>query len=156
MAADRRLVRAGFFLLLLGLATGLVIPHFTNPRMGLAAHVTGVLNALLLVSAGLVWPMLALSTTLEALARRLFLFATFTNWGGSILAATWGTSRMTPLTGAGYSAAPWKEVTVQAVQISVSLAVLTAAILVVVGLRPSRRKVARSSSTSCRGRDSAS
>jgi hydroxylaminobenzene mutase len=137
MSADRKLVRAGFFLLLLGLATGLVIPQFTNPRMGLAAHVTGVLNALLLVSAGLVWPMLVLSTTLETLTRRLFLFATFTNWVGSTLAATWGTSRMTPLTGAGYSAEPWKEMIVLALQVSVSLAVLTAAILVVVGLRPS-------------------
>jgi hydroxylaminobenzene mutase len=64
----------------LALATGFVIPDFTNPKMALAAHVTGVLNALLLVAVGFVQHLLALSPRLEAAARYLFPAATYANW----------------------------------------------------------------------------
>ena len=59
--ADRLLIRAGIVLFTLALLTGLVVPAFLNHRMAVAAHVTGVLNALLLVALGLVWGLLALS-----------------------------------------------------------------------------------------------
>ena len=140
MKADRSLIRAGFVLLCFALATGFVIPSFTNPKMALAAHVTGVLNALLLVTVGFVWHLLVLSPRLERLTRYLFLGATYANWGGSCLAAAWGTSRMTPLSSAGHSAVAWKETVVQLVQVSVALSVLTGAILVVYALRPSASK----------------
>ena len=45
-ATSRLLVRAGFVLFVLALLTGLVIPLYLNPRMALAAHLTGVLNGL--------------------------------------------------------------------------------------------------------------
>ena len=136
MQPDRMLVRAGFVLVCLALVTGFAIPEFTNPRMGLAAHVTGVLNALLLIAVGLSWNLLLLSPGLQSLTRGLFLFATFTNWAGSCLAAAWGTSRLTPLTSAGHSAQGWQETLVQSLQISVALSALTASILVVYALRP--------------------
>lgn len=140
MGADRKLIRAGFILLCCALVTGFAIPAFLNPKMALAAHVTGVLNALLLVAAGLCWPLLALSQRLETMTRGLLLFATFTNWAGSCLAAAWGTSRLTPLSSIGHSAAAWKESIVQLLQVSVALAVLTAAVIVVYALRPAAQR----------------
>jgi hypothetical protein len=43
-ANDRRLMWHGMFLFLLGLITGLVEQRFTNIRMGLSAHLEGVMN----------------------------------------------------------------------------------------------------------------
>ena len=45
-ANDRRLMWHGMFLFLLGLITGLVEQHFTNIRMGLYAHLEGVMNGI--------------------------------------------------------------------------------------------------------------
>jgi hypothetical protein len=50
-------------------------------------------------------------------------------------AAAWGTSRRTPLAGAGYGAAPWKEAVVQGLQVSLALAMLAGSVLVVYALR---------------------
>ena len=106
--AEPLLVRAGFVLFTLSLLTGLAVPAFLNHRMAVAAHVTGVLNALVLVVLGLSWGLLAVGPVQAKLTRTAFLCSTFANWGTSCLAAAWGTSRLTPLSGAGYSAAPWK------------------------------------------------
>jgi (hydroxyamino)benzene mutase len=42
----------GRFLFLLGLFTGFAEPHFLNMRMGLAAHLEGVLNGIFLLASG--------------------------------------------------------------------------------------------------------
>ena len=65
------------------------------------------------------------------------LFAAYMNWVTSCLAGAWGTSRLTPLSSAGFAADPWKETLVQAGQVSLALAVLLALGLVVYGLRGS-------------------
>jgi len=134
-AAQRTLIRAGFVLFSLALVTGLAIPAFHNPKMALAAHVTGVLNALVLIALGLTWGPLAATPSRKAVIRGMFLYATFVNWGGSCLAAAWGTTRLTPLTAAGFGAAPWQEAVVAVFQISIALTILPGAALVVVALR---------------------
>lgn len=134
-AANRCLMRWGFFLLLCALLTGLAVPSFTNPRMALSAHLEGVMNGLLLVVVGLVWGHMELSRRLSKTVFWLFIYAAFTNWGVTSLAAALGTSRLTPLAGAGYSGSPMQENLVQAVQVSLALAVITAVALVVYSLR---------------------
>jgi len=52
---QRRLMWHGMFLFLLGLATGFAESSFTNVRMGLAAHLEGVLNGIFLVALGSAW-----------------------------------------------------------------------------------------------------
>src|SRR5512143_58307 len=132
------LVRAGFVLFTLALLTGFAMPSFLNQKMALAAHVTGVLNALILMALGLAWGLLAFSPLQARLTRGAFLYATYANWGSSCLAAAWGTNRLTPLSGAGYSAAAWKEGVVQVLQVSLALAILAGAVSVVYGLRSPR------------------
>ena len=138
---ERLLIRAGFALFTLAFLTGLAVPAFLNPRMAVAAHLTGVVNALLLIALGLAWGLLAMSPVQARLTRSVFLFATYANWGTSCLAAVWGTSRLTPLSGAGYSAAPWKESVVQVLQVSLALAILAGAVSVVYALRSPRASV---------------
>jgi hypothetical protein len=48
----RRLMWHGMFLFLLGLVTGLVEQRFANVRMGLSAHLEGVMNGILLLALG--------------------------------------------------------------------------------------------------------
>jgi hydroxylaminobenzene mutase len=133
--ADRSLVRAGFVLFTLALLTGFAVPAFLNQRMALAAHLSGIMNALILMALGLAWGLLTVSPSQARLTRGLFLFGTFANWATGCLAAAWGTSHLTPLSGAGYAAVPWKETVVQALQVSVTLAILAGAVLVVYALR---------------------
>jgi hydroxylaminobenzene mutase len=45
----RRLMWHGMLLFLLGLITGLLEQRFTNVRMGLSAHLEGVMNGILLL-----------------------------------------------------------------------------------------------------------
>lgn len=136
--ANRGLIRSGFVLLLLALLTGLAMPAFTNPRMGLAAHLEGVMNGMLLIVAGLAWGHLELTSRASKITHWLFLYAAFANWGVTSLAAALGTSRLTPIASAGYSAPPLQETIVQAIQVSLALAVIAAVILVIYSLRAGR------------------
>jgi len=132
---DRTLTRAGFGLIFIALVTGLAIPAFLNARMALAAHLTGIMNGLLLVALSLTWRRLALSPGQSRLARTAALCSAYVNWATACLAAAWGTSRLTPLSGAGHAAAAWQESIVQVLQVSLGLAMLLALGLVVYGLR---------------------
>ena len=133
--ADTFLVRAGFVLFTLALVTGFAVPAFLNQKMALAAHLSGIMNALILMALGLAWGLLTLAPWQAKLTRGLFLFGAYANWATGCLAAAWGTNHLTPLSGAGYGAIPWKEAVVQALQVSVTLAILAGAILVVYALR---------------------
>ena len=133
---ERSLIRAGFLLFTLALLTGFAIPAFLNQRMALAAHMTGVLNALVLMALGLTWGLLTVGPLQARLTRAAFLYATYANWGASCLAAAWGTNRLTPLSGVGYGAAPWQESVVQALQVSLAIAIVAGAVSVVYALRP--------------------
>jgi hydroxylaminobenzene mutase len=54
--ARRRLIWHGIFLFFLGLLTGFLVNRaFTNPRMGLSAHLEGVMNGTFLAVLGAVW-----------------------------------------------------------------------------------------------------
>jgi hydroxylaminobenzene mutase len=90
-----------------------------------------------LIALGLAWGLVALGPVPARLTMGVFLYGTYVNWGTTCLAAAWGTSRLTPLSGAGYSAAPWKELVVQVLLLSLVLAMITGAVLVVYGFRPS-------------------
>ena len=133
--ADRFLVRAGFLLFTLALLTGFAIPAFFNPRMAVAAHLGAVLNGLVLIAIGLTWGLLSVSPLQGKLTRGAFLYGAYVSWVAGCLAAAWGTNRMTPLAGAGYGAAPWQELVVQALQMSLAVAIVAGSVSVVYALR---------------------
>src|SRR5262245_30246532 len=97
----RRLIWYGMFLFLLGLFTGFAEQNFANPRMGLAAHLEGVMNGTCLVALGAVWTAVSLSPRLTGAAYWTALYGTYANWAVTLLAAIFGTAAMSPITAAG-------------------------------------------------------
>ncbi len=136
--AKRRLMWHGMFLFLLGLLTGLIEPHFINPRMGLAAHLEGILNGIFLIALGAIWVEVNLGHGLKTAAYWLVLYGTYANWAVTTSAAIFGTGALSPITAPGRSALPWQESLVTVGFISVGLTIITATVLVLYGLRRDR------------------
>jgi hydroxylaminobenzene mutase len=131
----RNLLWHGMLLFFLGLCTGLLEQQFSNPRMGLAAHLEGVMNGILLLVIGAIWADVQLSLRTTAIAYWASLYGAYANWAVTLLAALFATSAMSPVTGAGHAAAPWQELLVTLGFVSVGVAILVAALLMLWGLR---------------------
>ena len=133
----RRLMWHGMFLFLLGLLTGFVEQRFTNVRMGLAAHLEGVMNGTFLIALGAIWNEVRLRRPAGAAAYAMVLYGTYGNWLTTTLAAIFGTASSTPIAAAGYTGKHWQETLVATGFLSVSISIVAAAILVLWGLRAS-------------------
>ena len=131
----RRLLWHGMFLFMIGLLTGLIEQKFNNPRMGLAAHLEGVMNGIFLVALGAIWTEVRLSPRLKTVAYWSALYGTYVNWAVTTLAAILGTAAMSPVTAAGHSAQPWQESFVTLGFMSVGIAIIASSILILWGLR---------------------
>jgi hydroxylaminobenzene mutase len=137
-----RLCRHGALLFVLGLATGVLVPALTNSRMGLSAHLTGVQNGMVLLIFGLVWHRLSLPGRTLHVAELSSIFSMYAIWGALLLAAVFGTSRVTPIAGAGFEGAVWQEALVAVLLYAGSAAIFLGAGLVFWGLRPARETAA--------------
>jgi len=137
--SKRRLLWHGMFLFLLGLLTGLVERKFSNTRMGLAAHLEGVMNGIFLVALGAAWNEVRLSRRWKATAYWCALYGTYANWAFTTLAAIFGTAALSPITGAGHSGQPWQETLVTVGFMSVGIVIIAASLLVLWGLRRKAR-----------------
>ncbi len=133
---NRRLKFLGMLLFLLGLITGLALMSFTNPRMGLAAHLEGVMNGLFLIAAGFLWKELKLSPGLLKAAFWLLLYGTFANWSFTLLSALLGTSKINPIAGAGHAGTATQEAFLTAGFTSVGVSMFIAVSILLYGLRP--------------------
>lgn len=131
---SRKLKMLGMVLFLLGLLSGFAIMGLKNPRMGLAAHLEGVMNGTFLVLTGIIWNDLLLSEKAQKIALFTLLYGTFANWFFTLLSAICGTSKMTPLSGAGFSGSGMQENIVSAGLISIGLTMVISLILLVYGL----------------------
>jgi (hydroxyamino)benzene mutase len=125
----------GMFLFLLGLITGFAETRFANMRMGLAAHLEGVMNGIFLVALGAVWTEVRLSSPAKAIAYWTALYGTYANWLVTTLAAAFGTAALSPITGAGHTGQPWQEGLVTFGFLSVGLVIVISSALVLWGLR---------------------
>ena len=76
----RRLMWHGMLLFLLGLITGLLEQRFINVRMGLAAHLEGVMNGILLLALGAAWNEVRLPHPVKVTAYCTALYGTYVNW----------------------------------------------------------------------------
>jgi hydroxylaminobenzene mutase len=133
--ANRHLMWYGMFLFLLGLVAGLVEQRFTNVRMGLAAHLVGVMNGIFLVALGAIWAEVRLLPLPKAMAYWTALYGTYANWLVTTLVAVFGTAASSPISAAGHSGQPWQESLVTAGFLSVSVAIIVSTVLVLWGLR---------------------
>ncbi len=133
--AHRRLMWHGMFLFLLGLFTGFAEPHFVNMRMGLAAHLEGVLNGIFLLALGATWSEVRLSPGAKAAAFWTALYGSYVNWLVTTLAAAFGTGALSPITASGRTALAWQEQGVTIGFVSVAIAIILCSLLVLWGLR---------------------
>jgi hydroxylaminobenzene mutase len=100
--SNRQLMRYGILLFLLGLLTGLIEQRFTNMRMGLSAHLEGVMNGTFLVALGAIWTEVRLPPTAKAAAYWTALRGTYLNWLTTTFAAVFGTAAANPIASAGH------------------------------------------------------
>ena len=141
---SQRLLWHGMLLFVLGLITGLVSEQLTNPRMGLAAHLEGLMNGTFLLAVGAVWHRCQLSPRAAALAFSTVLYGAYENWITTTLAAVFGTSAMTPLASGSHRAVDWQELLITVGFITVAIAMLVSSILLLIGFR---RAVSNTEST---------
>jgi hydroxylaminobenzene mutase len=131
----RRLMWHGMFLFLLGLLTGFLETKFVNPRMGLAAHLEGVMNGIFLLALGAAWSEVRLSPRLRLAAYWTALYGAYVNWAAVVLAAILGTAALSPITSAGHSGLPWQETLVTISLMSVGIVIIVSTVVVLWGLR---------------------
>lgn len=141
-ARGRRLLWHGMLVFLLGLFTGLVSNALANPRMGLAAHLEGLMNGIFLLALGSAWERMRLSPRAAGAAFALALYGAYANWATTALAAALGTSALTPIAAGAHRGEPWQEALVTAGFVSVAVAMVAAAALLLAGLG---RRAARAS-----------
>jgi (hydroxyamino)benzene mutase len=132
---DRRLMWYGMFLFLLGLLTGFAEHLFTNVRMGLSAHLEGVLNGIFLVALGAIWDQVRLPHAVKVTAFWTALYGTYVNWLVTSIAASFGTAANSPITSAGHHGKPWQETFVATGFLTVAIAIVATSVLVLWGLR---------------------
>ena len=133
MEIRRRLVRHGLLLFLLGLITGFVVPFMSNPRAGLAGHLEGVMNGMFLVIVGLAWSELSLPNRTGRAVSWLLLFGTYANWAATTASGILGTSKGTPIAGAGFHSGALAEQGVYGLLVLVGLSMSVSCIGLVVG-----------------------
>jgi len=123
------------FLFLIGLLTGFAETHFANIRMGLAAHLEGVMNGTFLIALAAGWNHVRLSPSTKAIAYWSALYGTYGNWLVTTFAAAFGTAALSPITGTAHGGQPWQEHVVAIGFPTTGIAIIGASILVLWGLR---------------------
>jgi hydroxylaminobenzene mutase len=125
---------SGTALFLLSLLSGFAIPFWANPRMGVSAHIAGLESGMALCGLGLMWQRVALPTSVERTAQIIAVAGLYAIFISLSLSALWGTSRATPIAGAGHQANPIRETAVTLLLMSGSVASIVAVALVLWGL----------------------
>ena len=129
----RQFVFYGLLLFLLGLIIGLIVPFFKNPRMGLSAHLEGVMNGMFLMILGIIWERIQLSTKLLNTTYWLALYGTFANLVAIILAAATGEGKMLPIAG-GKEGTGITEMLITGLLVTLALSMIAVCVLVLTGL----------------------
>lgn len=133
----RRLFWHGSLLFTLGLVTGLLEQELRNPRMGLAAHLEGLMNGTFLIAVGAAWQEVRLSRRMASVAFGAALYGAYANWATTMLAAVFGTAAMTPLASGAFKGQGWQEMLVAFGFVSVALAMLVSSGLLMWSFRKS-------------------
>jgi (hydroxyamino)benzene mutase len=135
-----RLLQVGGLLFLLGLLVGFAVPRMTVPRLGLSTHLLGITQGTLLLVVGLVWPRLSLSQSASRVGHGLAIYGCLAPWTANLLGAVWGAGNsMLPLAAGAARGSPFQEGTIRVLLVSGALCLVSTAILVLWGLRTSRR-----------------
>ena len=126
----RRLIWHGVLLLLLGLLSGAIVQTLAVPRLGLSAHILGVVGGLASIVLGLLWPQLRLGARASSVACWLAVYSFYAGWLMPLLGGVWGAGAgMLPIAAGGARGAAWQEGV-----IAIGLGTAAVAIVVVCGM----------------------
>ena len=84
------LLQLGILLFLFALIVGLAVPAFAVPRLGLSAHLLGIMQGMFLMITGLLWAKLRLTRSMSRLGFYLVIYGCFAAWTANVLAGVWG------------------------------------------------------------------
>ena len=138
-----KLIFYGLLLFLIGLIIGMIVPVFANPRLGVSSHIEGVLNGIFLIVIGLVWHKVELSLKWLNITFYLAIYGTFVNCFGILIAAIFNAGKMLGIASNGQEGAPLVEGIVSFCLISLSIAMLLANIILLVGMKRNLKQVHR-------------
>jgi hydroxylaminobenzene mutase len=130
----QQLLISGTVLFLISLLSGFAMPFLANPRMGVSAHVAGLESGMALWALGLMWHRVTLSAGTGRTAQIVAVAGLYAIFISLFLAALWGTSRATPIAGAGHQGSSSRETVVTVLLTGGSLASVVAVTLVLWGL----------------------
>src|SRR5919109_1617261 len=136
----QRLLQLGMALFLYSSLDGFAIPVFASPRIGLSVHTLSALQAVMLLTFGLLWPRLRLSPRAVKVAFGCLLYSTLAILAAYTLAAIWGVGNETiTLMGElphGLShGSPFQETFIKVLAYSSAPTGITAFVLILWGLR---------------------
>jgi len=123
----------GVLLFLFGLLIGLSIPLMANPRMGLSAHLEGIMNGIFLIVLGIIWNKIAVSSKWLNYTYWLILYGSFANFIAVSIGAITGAGKMMPIAG-GKDGAPMIEGLISFLLISLTLAMVVVCVVVLIGI----------------------
>ena len=129
----------GIVLFLLGLVLGLFIPLMKNPKMGLSAHLEGILNGMFMVILGLIWSKLIIQDKWLKTTFWLTIYGSFANFIAVAIAAITGAGKMMPIAG-GKEGASIIEGLISFLLVSLTLAMVLVCSIVLIGLYKNIKK----------------
>ena len=133
---SHRLLQAGIGLFLFSVLIGLVIPHFTVPRLALGAHLIGILQGIFLAALGLLWPKLRLSAAMSRSAFWLLIYECIAAVSANLLAGAWGAGNsILTLAADGARGSAIQEAVIKIGLRSAGVALIVALVLILWGLR---------------------
>ena len=131
-----RLLQLGVLIFLIALLVGLAVPKFAVPRLGLSAHLIGIMQGLFLMVAGLLWPRLQLTRAMARAAFWLAVYGCFEAWTANVLAGVWGAGNSMLTIAAGAARGSTLQEGIIAVVLRTSaISLIAAVILIFWGLR---------------------
>jgi len=132
----QRLLQLGVLLFLFALIVGLLVPKFAVPRLGLSAHLLGLMQGIFLTVAGLLWPRLKLTPALFRVGFWLAIYGCFAAWTANLLAAVWGAGNtMLPIAAGQARGSVLQEAIIAVALRTAAASLITALILILWGLR---------------------
>jgi (hydroxyamino)benzene mutase len=133
-----RLLQFGILLFLLALLIGLAVPFFTVPRVGLSAHLLGIMQGMFLIITGLLWTKLRLTVSMSRMVFCLLVYGCFAAWMANVLAGVWGAgSAMLPLAAGQVRGTMLQEAIIKVVLRTAAVSLIAAVTFIAWGLRTS-------------------
>ena len=132
----RWLIQVGLLLFFCALVVGVLVPQFGIPRLGLSAHLLGVLQGIFLVVVGLLWPKVHLGRAASWVAFWLLLYGCLAAWTANVLAGIWRAGGALLPTAAGSAQGSAVQEWAIAVELrSAAVSLLVALVLLIWGTR---------------------